>query len=217
MDRNRCGRVFWYRRQRTLRGPLSLLWVGMLAVATGPATCLVVPSSTRLRGSSCFATASSPPKLVFGNNISRGLGSPRDHRGADLRQKVYAVITRGGEEAGSSAHGWRQREHQQHHEDESSAKARGKVGFGTATSLSSRKGVSNADKTLHASLPGVEFETLVSETTSPSKRVLILMSDTGGGHRASSEALSAALKKLYGDQVWYACSVFSFSSRASCT
>lgn len=34
------------------------------------------------------------------------------------------------------------------------------------------------------------------------KRILILMSDTGGGHRASSQALSAALENLYGDQVY---------------
>ncbi|CAN0349182.1 unnamed protein product [Pylaiella littoralis] len=33
------------------------------------------------------------------------------------------------------------------------------------------------------------------------KRILILMSDTGGGHRASSQALSAALENLYGDQI----------------
>lgn len=33
------------------------------------------------------------------------------------------------------------------------------------------------------------------------KKILIIMSDTGGGHRASSQALSAALENLYGDQV----------------
>lgn len=33
------------------------------------------------------------------------------------------------------------------------------------------------------------------------KKILIIMSDTGGGHRASSQALSAALDNLYGDQV----------------
>jgi 1,2-diacylglycerol 3-beta-galactosyltransferase len=35
----------------------------------------------------------------------------------------------------------------------------------------------------------------------PFKRVLILMSDTGGGHRASAEALSAAFHSLYPGQV----------------
>ncbi|MGQ9908739.1 MAG: MGDG synthase family glycosyltransferase [Candidatus Flexifilum sp.] len=33
------------------------------------------------------------------------------------------------------------------------------------------------------------------------KRVLFIMSDTGGGHRAAAEAISAALKELHGDQV----------------
>lgn len=33
-----------------------------------------------------------------------------------------------------------------------------------------------------------------------SKRVLIMMSNTGGGHRASAEALQAVFKELYGDQ-----------------
>ncbi|CAN0484109.1 unnamed protein product, partial [Laminaria digitata] len=38
-------------------------------------------------------------------------------------------------------------------------------------------------------------------TDSRPKRILILMSDTGGGHRASSQALTAALEDIYGDQV----------------
>lgn len=33
------------------------------------------------------------------------------------------------------------------------------------------------------------------------KRIMILMSDTGGGHRASAEAIEEALKLVYGDQV----------------
>lgn len=37
--------------------------------------------------------------------------------------------------------------------------------------------------------------------TSNPKRVLLLMSDTGGGHRAAAEAISAALSQQYGDQV----------------
>ena len=32
------------------------------------------------------------------------------------------------------------------------------------------------------------------------KRVMVLMSDTGGGHRASAEALKAGFQKLYGDK-----------------
>ena len=37
------------------------------------------------------------------------------------------------------------------------------------------------------------------------KRVLFLMSDTGGGHRAAAEAIIAALEQRYGDDV--ACEV----------
>jgi hypothetical protein len=32
------------------------------------------------------------------------------------------------------------------------------------------------------------------------KKVLVLMSNTGGGHRASAEALEAGFKQLYGDK-----------------
>lgn len=32
------------------------------------------------------------------------------------------------------------------------------------------------------------------------KRILVLMSDTGGGHRASAEALRSGFQILYGDQ-----------------
>jgi 1,2-diacylglycerol 3-beta-galactosyltransferase len=32
------------------------------------------------------------------------------------------------------------------------------------------------------------------------KRVMILMSDTGGGHRASAQALQSAFQHLYGDE-----------------
>lgn len=35
---------------------------------------------------------------------------------------------------------------------------------------------------------------------SEKKRIMILMSDTGGGHRASAEALKAGFEKLYGDK-----------------
>ena len=34
------------------------------------------------------------------------------------------------------------------------------------------------------------------------KKVLMLMSHTGGGHRMSSEALSTALNNLYGSAIW---------------
>ena len=32
------------------------------------------------------------------------------------------------------------------------------------------------------------------------KKVLVLMSNTGGGHRASAEAIEAGFKQLYGDK-----------------
>jgi 1,2-diacylglycerol 3-beta-galactosyltransferase len=38
------------------------------------------------------------------------------------------------------------------------------------------------------------------------KRVLILMSDTGGGHRASAEAIKAAFNEEFGDD--YQVSIF---------
>lgn len=44
------------------------------------------------------------------------------------------------------------------------------------------------------------------------KRVLVLMSDTGGGHRASAEALKSAFQILYGNQ--YQVSDRLISSRA---
>ena len=34
----------------------------------------------------------------------------------------------------------------------------------------------------------------------PKKRIMILMSDTGGGHRASADAIKAGFHILYGDK-----------------
>lgn len=191
----------WCRRQRTLYTPLSVLGVAMLAVAAGPATCFVVPSSARLRGGGCFATASSTPKVVFGSDTLRGLRVSRDQRGGNLRQTVYAVIKRGGEEAGATAQGSRKRAHQQYHQGEPSPSSDQNAGFGVSLSLSPRKGTSAREKVLQASVHEVDLGSRVTRSTSDTKRILILMSDTGGGHRASSEALSAALRDLYGDQV----------------
>lgn len=47
-------------------------------------------------------------------------------------------------------------------------------------------------------LEGEEVHTNVIGSESP-KKVLILMSDTGGGHRASAEAIKAAFSEEYGD------------------
>jgi 1,2-diacylglycerol 3-beta-galactosyltransferase len=41
----------------------------------------------------------------------------------------------------------------------------------------------------------------VDVAPSMSKRILILMSDTGGGHRASAEAIAEAIAHLYGDEI----------------
>lgn len=55
---------------------------------------------------------------------------------------------------------------------------------------------------LKASATGADADVAPPETsTARPKKILIIMSDTGGGHRASSQALSAALENLYGDQV----------------
>ena len=39
-----------------------------------------------------------------------------------------------------------------------------------------------------------------ARTDSERKRIMVLMSDTGGGHRASAEALKAGFDTLYGDK-----------------
>lgn len=202
----------WCRHQPMVYGPLYLLWVAVLAVATGPATCFVVPSSRLRSCSSFFATASLPPKLVVGNQALRGRGSPVDERSSSLRQTVYAVIKHGGDDVGG-AHGSRQGVPQR--QGESSAKAGRSTGSGGLHSIATQSGTRAGDQVLHASLPGLDVESKVSSAASDTKRVLILMSDTGGGHRASSEALSAALKDLYGDQVWMY-SIFSVLHEQIC-
>ena len=42
---------------------------------------------------------------------------------------------------------------------------------------------------------------MATDTTQPKKRVLVLMSDTGGGHRASAIALNDAFDQLYPGQL----------------
>ena len=37
------------------------------------------------------------------------------------------------------------------------------------------------------------------------KNILVLMSNTGGGHKASAEALQAGFKQMYGDKCALAC------------
>ena len=72
--------------------------------------------------------------------------------------------------------------------------------------LSRGKGSRAAATALGASSTGADVAPPAETSTSRPKKILIIMSDTGGGHRASSQALSAALENLYGDQVSaYAC------------
>lgn len=216
----RPGRRTWSRRQRTsTRGPLSLVWVALLAVATGPAACFVVPSS-RLRsasdgggrgGGSCgFASAAPLPRVVVGvahhGTRGRGPSSGRNRRG-NGGGKSYALhsTTRGGERGGAfNSQGWPQEQQSVFVSADVSTRDEA-GGFRAATMLSQgTRGLSTAARALGASSTGTDVESRV-RGEGRAKRVLILMSDTGGGHRASSEALSAALHELYGDQVGCEC------------
>lgn len=208
MRSSRDSRRARCRRQRTYRGPLSMLWLALMAVATGPAACFVVPSSTRLRGGGgCFAAASTLPKVVLGTRQgSRGArGAARnDPRGdSSDRPTVYAVVARGGINMGLAAHTRQQRPQLSTQKERSEDPSRHGQ-FATVTAISAGKGIRVAPTALTASSAGVDVKPGVADgrrKESRAKRILILMSDTGGGHRASSEALSAALKDLYGDQV----------------
>lgn len=68
------------------------------------------------------------------------------------------------------------------------------------TGLSRGKGSRGMATALKASATGADVAAPETSSSRP-KKILIIMSDTGGGHRASSQALSAALENLYGDQV----------------
>jgi 1,2-diacylglycerol 3-beta-galactosyltransferase len=56
-----------------------------------------------------------------------------------------------------------------------------------------------------------EVEEAAARAEAP-KKVLILMSDTGGGHRASAEAIKAAFTQEFGDdyQVRFCCSLLAW-------
>ena len=66
------------------------------------------------------------------------------------------------------------------------------------------KQLSSAGAANAFSLPtalGAPFRALFgSPASTTQKRVMILMSDTGGGHRASAEAIKAGFKAKYGDE-----------------
>lgn len=80
-------------------------------------------------------------------------------------------------------------------------------GFKAVTALTAGKGLRAAASALRASsISEVDGgDSGVEHSQETPKRILILMSDTGGGHRASSQALTAALKELYGNQVCRPC------------
>lgn len=66
----------------------------------------------------------------------------------------------------------------------------GVYGFGGSNQTRAKYDVQDEDGTM-------ELEQIGAER---SKTVLILMSDTGGGHRASAEAIRDAFKLEYGDE-----------------
>jgi hypothetical protein len=59
------------------------------------------------------------------------------------------------------------------------------------------------------------FKRKVKAVGKSQKRVLVLMSNTGGGHKASAEALEAGFKELYGDKCVFASAPTTYSTHAS--
>lgn len=194
------------------RRPYSLLWLALLAVATAPAASFVVPSSAgRLRRAHLPAAASPLPKFFSGTG--QGLYGARNPGGGgdgDQQRRMHALLAPPGDT------GEQKREKEKNVEDTESRRrnvvgacvrraswtsVRNSRALGAVTALSAGKGSRAADLALRASATGMDLESRVSQAESRPKRILILMSDTGGGHRASSEALTAAMKDLYGDQV----------------
>ena len=221
-----CSSSMNHRHKRVaFRGPLSLLWLALLAVATGPAACFVVlPSSTCLRGAGFFAAASPLPKVVLGSR--QGSCGARHSSGSGgggrEQRRVFSRARRGEDPAREEQQLEEEEDEEEEHKNEedtyggrqnalpkarshsflaSSTGIRNARAFRAVTALSEGKGFRAAASVLRASATGVELDSRVAQTDSPPKRVLILMSDTGGGHRASSQALTAALEDLYGDQV----------------
>jgi len=212
------------RHQHTIfRGPLSLLWLA-LSVGTGPAACFVVlPASTRV------AAASPLPKIILGSRQGACAGVRSRSTGSGTRdQRRLCAFAR--------------RFEQERLEEREEDRAAGAVEAGENTptagvgsvpaaqnavaagirnarairavaALSRGKGFRAAATALRASATGVDVAPTDTAATSRPKRILIIMSDTGGGHRASSQALSDALDNLYGDQV---CATYRCTTRRWC-
>lgn len=210
-----------HHKRVAFRGPLSLLWLALLAVATGPAACFVVlPSSTCLRGGGIFATASPLPKVVPGARSRQGSWEARNsnyNSGGREQRRLFSRTRsiedpvreqqepeeeeREEEMEKGVEHGGRQNAPNGRSRLASSTGFRNARAFRAVSALSEGKGLRAASSVLRASATGVELDSRVAQAGSRQKRILILMSDTGGGHRASSQALTAALENLYGDQV----------------
>ncbi len=204
-----------HHQHTAFRGPLSLLWLA-LSVGTGPAACYVVlPVSTRV------AAASPLPKIVLGSrqgacagvrSRSAGGGS-RDQRRLCAFARRFEQERTGGREgedgADGGAAGPGEKEETPTAAGAGSAPAQNAIATGirnaravrAVAALSRGKGFRAAATALRASATGVDVAPTETAATGRPKRILIIMSDTGGGHRASSQALSAALENLYGDQV----------------
>ncbi|KAF6137902.1 hypothetical protein GIB67_014031 [Kingdonia uniflora] len=70
------------------------------------------------------------------------------------------------------------------------------IGFGSVSSCGDNNGVKENGNVLI----GEEGLNLNGFDAKKSKKILILMSDTGGGHRASAEAIKSAFNEEYGDE-----------------
>ncbi|CAM9374158.1 unnamed protein product [Ectocarpus sp. 12 AP-2014] len=204
-----------HHQRMAFRGPLSLLWLA-LSVGTGPVACFVVlPTSTPV------AAASPLPKIVLGSQQG-GRGAARSSSRSGSHRRLYAFTGRSEQErraleqATDDEQAANASSAQQHDEDSSPTASTGNTAqhavastgirnaraLRVASALSQGKGFRAAATALRASATGLDVgvPTEATTTTRP-KKILILMSDTGGGHRASSQALSAALENLYGDQI----------------
>ena len=215
--KHRCGVVTLRRTSSSSyrnHAPLSLLWLAFLAVAAGPAACFVMPSSFCIRGTSFFAAAYPMPRVVSEPQslvvCSRSRGnSANESSSSGQRKSLYARVRDrrggGGDRYGDSD--WKDEECDQRGvagSDSGSATlscTRNARGFRAVRALTAGKGLRAAAAALRASTTEIDPGSTVSWTGSSPKRILILMSDTGGGHRASSQALASAMEKLYGDQV----------------
>ena len=193
------------------RTPLTLLWLALLTVAAGPAACFVMPSS--VRAASFFAVAHPVPRFIREpKNLVACSGahdSSVNGRSSGRRKSSYARV-RGRREGGDEHPGdsddldeaGEQRGVPNAYSGGTTSSGAGYArGFRAVKALTAGKGLRAAAATLRAATTGDDLGSSLTRRKPGPKRILILMSDTGGGHRASSQALAAAIKKLYGDQV----------------